>query len=64
MKASDDIYYDARMPHVAVETGFTEGGRGCYLSRAWNAYVEGFTPETKHLREMPIVDESKVITYG
>ena len=59
-----DIYYDARMPHVAVETGFTKDGLGCYLSRAWNGYVEGFTPATKHFREMPIVDNSKVVRYG
>jgi hypothetical protein len=59
-----DIYYDARMPNVAVETGFTRGGKGCYLSRAWNGYVEGFTPATKHLREMPIVRDDQVVPYG
>jgi hypothetical protein len=62
-----DIYYDARMPHVAVETGFVirDGvKRGGYTSYAWNAYIEGFTPATRHLRPELIVEAGQTVPYG
>jgi hypothetical protein len=59
-----DIYYDARMPHIAVETCFTKSGLGGYTSYAWNAYVEGFTPATRHLRPELIVEDGATVPYG